>query len=415
MHRGHETAEPNGGVGPPAVGTLQLARLCHAVIAPDVEERLSIQLSDIQLPSNSHFSVADLRCKAYVGPQAAVTEGPDGRPDKTKLRDVRLELHEGAATVEVEIGVPFPQEPWALRVKLYHRPASALFKQEKVAEVVEVVPRPASRVQLVPAAAWQRPGSAVLQVLRVVPISARSALKDVAGDVLVRAVSAGVEAEDVEDLCAGARELGPDTLLAGSASRALEAAAGMGKPGVVEKLLAAGVPATAGAARTAEKEGHLPIARTLLEHAATPHPSVPLLERAVNEQLPDVAELLLREDPGILAQLPCNDGAAARKAHAAGAWSVLAALLTRGDPMPAPARSLLNYALSAGHVGLAHACLTRSKELGDMEAALRTCLDHGRVEIVREALEVQWRDEPVVRDQRSTAAHARVRPSRRAR
>eukprot|EP00928_Gymnodinium_smaydae_P047387 TRINITY_DN3161_c0_g4_i2.p1 TRINITY_DN3161_c0_g4~~TRINITY_DN3161_c0_g4_i2.p1 ORF type:complete len:541 (-),score=89.25 TRINITY_DN3161_c0_g4_i2:80-1702(-) len=59
--------------------------------------------------------------------------------------------------------------------------------------------------------------------------------------------------------------------------------------------------------------------------------------------------------------------------------------------VPAEPRLLLDYALRAGHAGLARACLLRCEDLGDMEGALKTCLDNGRVEIVREALEAQWR------------------------
>jgi len=51
----------------------------------------------------------------------------------------------------------------------------------------------------------------------------------------------------------------------------------------------------------------------------------------------------------------------------------------------------LEYALRVGHTRLARACLTRSEGLDNMRAAIHTCLDNGRVEIVREALEAQWR------------------------
>jgi len=115
-----------------------------------------------------------------------------------------------------------------------------------------------------------------------------------------------------------------------------------------------------------------------------------LLRRALEERMPLVAEELLAEDASRLDELSM-DGEMARKAHAAGAWSVLAALLDRGDPMPAQPRLLLDYALRAGHAGLARSCLSHLEDARDMEAAVRTCLDHGRTEIVREALEALWR------------------------
>ena len=87
------------------------------------------------------------------------------------------------------------------------------------------------------------------------------------------------------------------------------------------------------------------------------------LSRAIEERLPLVADRLLL-DGASLATLSA-DGSAARKAHAAGAWGVLAALLERGDPMPCKPRLLLDYALRAGHSGLARSCL---RHMGAPEA-----------------------------------------------
>eukprot|EP00929_Paragymnodinium_shiwhaense_P013277 TRINITY_DN12113_c0_g1_i2.p1 TRINITY_DN12113_c0_g1~~TRINITY_DN12113_c0_g1_i2.p1 ORF type:complete len:866 (+),score=190.65 TRINITY_DN12113_c0_g1_i2:65-2599(+) len=374
-------------------GLKELSRLSFAVVAASVEEKLRISFRDIRLPAGSKLSVADLSCKAYFGPAAAVTEGPHGHPDKKRLRELKMELHDGKAEIEVSVGVPTPQEPWAIRLKLYRRTASAFFAQEKVAEVVEVIPRPALSVQLDGPTAHSPPGMATLVVTRLVPETAMGQLREVAGSVLVRAIGAGVEADDIEELCVGIKEIGPDALLTDKASEALVTAAGMGKVGPLAKLLAAGVPASEKAARAAEKAHCLQLARVILEKIPKQkdQPEVPLILRALDCRLHSVAEQILEDDPGALNELPSDDGALAKKAHAAGAWSVLAALLSRGDPAPAPIKLLLDYALRAGNPDLAHACLVRIEGLDDMNAALRTCLDNGRLEIVREALEVQWR------------------------
>lgn len=379
-----------------AVDELALERLCHAVIAPNVQERLQITICSIQLPAQCGLSISELRCKAYVGPLKAVRDGPDGKPDKGKLRELRLDVQDGAATVEVDVGIPHPQEPWAIRVKFYRRPASALFTQERIAEVVQAIPLPTSKLSLTPSGVCQQTGCVVLRVVRVVPTAAVHQLIQAAGSVLVRAVRAGVAPDEIQDLCGGLRELGPDALVSPQSMEVLDVAAGQGSREVVENLLAAGIPATSCAARLAEQattEGHLVLAKQLLLRSApsTGEEASCLLVRALRAGMPLLAEMTLQEEPDSLDRLPPDGGAAARQAHAVGAWSVLAALLRRGDPMPAPTRQLLDYALRAGHAGLARACLARWEDAKDIERALRTCLDHGRIEIVREALEVQWK------------------------
>lgn len=378
---------------------LELSQLCHNVVAVGVEERLRIRIRELEVPGARGMGPGELRCKAYVGPMCALEDAPEGKPDKTRLKDVRLELANGAAAAEVDVGVPSPEEVWGIRVKFYHRPASALFTQEKVAEAVETVPRAASRAAL--KAGEGRPkagvyeGSVSLEVLRVIPRSALAALKDAAGRVLVNAVKVGAKADDIEDLCKGIQELGEETLLEPGAAQALELAAGAGKADVVERLLAAGVLPTTAAARAAEEAGtpqSVALAKELLMRCSQPAgPPVPLLARALDERLPLLAERVLDEDPTALAALPAEGGNAARKAHAAGAWTVLAALLARGDPTPISPKGLLDYALRVGHVRLARACLARSEGVESMQVAINTCLSNGRIEIVREALEAQWR------------------------
>jgi len=369
------------------IDVLELSQLNHAVVAPGVEERLRIRISQLQLPdTHGHH---ELRCKAYVGPRAVV-ECADGRLDKGRLKEVKLDVSNNAAFAEVDVGVPFPQEPWALRVKFYYRPAAQLFCQEKVGEVVELLPMPASRVELQPG------GSVVLEVHRLVPASALDALKAAAARVLAHSVELGVEADHVEDLCAGARELGEDTLRVPAAADALQQAACTSKVAVVQKLLASGVPATTAAVRAAEKVGtpeSVKMAQEILEHISVPadQPAKPLLVRALEEGFPLVAERILEEDPDALNALPGNTAQSAEKAYTAEAWTVLAALLSRGDPSPFPARGLLDYALRNGHLKLARACLARTEGVDSMKAAIHTCLDNGRTEIVREALEAQWR------------------------
>lgn len=397
--KAEDAAAPRSAIAP-AGEAFPLSRLCHAVLAPGVEERLVIRLSGVDLtyagrsgrqePGDA-WAVSELRCKAYVGPARATREGPDGGLDKTRFTDVRLDFHDGVAEVELDVGTPDPQEPWALRLKLYRRPAHALFQQEKVAELLEAVPRPAGSAQLLPCQAGLPAGVCQLEVLRLVPSTALEGLQTSFGQVLLGAVTAGVDTADVRELCVGAAELGPGAVLGPAAVQALTTAAGMGKASVVAVMLDAGVPPSAEAARAAEQAGFLIIAYTILSRMQSWEQPASLLSRAMENRLPLLAESILLKDPGALKDLKPADGAAAKKAHAAGAWSVLAAMLARGDPMPAPPRKLLGYALRAGHAGLARACLARCEGFEDMEGALKTCLDNNRVEIVREALEAQWR------------------------
>ncbi|CAL1129015.1 unnamed protein product, partial [Cladocopium goreaui] len=368
--------------------TLHLAHLTHAVLA-NVEEKIRIEFSELRLDHG--IAAEHLRCKAYVGPQAALTEG-DG-PDKSRLREIRLEFSGPKAVAEVPIGIPHAQEPWAIRIKLYRRPASNLFAQEIWYEVVAHLPLSKSRVSLT-SEIKGRYGDAMLEVLRLVPRSALPKLQHAAGGVLTQAISAGVEASDVEKICLGLRELGPETMTSSEAGHALEAAAKMGNRPVVDLLLMQGVPATLRAAHAAEqgKAGkHSAEMAKDLFMASQQTQKLDLLPLAIEERMPLVAERLLLDGLAKLDSLP-GDGSFARKAHAAGAWTVLAALLERGDPMPCKPRLLLDYALRAGHAGLARSCLKHmGEDTKDMDTALRTCLDHGRTEIVREALEVMWK------------------------
>eukprot|EP00439_Symbiodinium_sp_Y106_P031128 s7573_g3.t1 len=209
----------------------------------------------------------ELRCKAYVGPARALF-GSDGRPDKSRLKEARqegkgapsalgsesprLEVSGHQAAAEVDLGVPEPQEPWALRMKLYRRPASNLFAQEKCAEFVEALPCPRSAVQLPGPSSGsgvggRQVGQAQVEVLRLVPAAAADALQEArarknrkrAKKARIRGLWPGVEAEDVEKLCLGARELGPETLRRPEAAQALLAAAKLGKPGGPERGLVA--------------------------------------------------------------------------------------------------------------------------------------------------------------------------------
>lgn len=370
---------------------LELAQLSHAVVAPKVGEHLRIRMRDVKLPEDAGVDLREVRCKAYVGALKYLDPQVNREGiQKAKLKELRIDMHNGSATFEIDVGVPDPEEPWGIRVKLYHRPPAGLFSKHTLAELTDVIPRPMSRVACSPG------GHVGLEVLRLVPSSAREALKEVAGRVLCEAVHAGVKTCDIEELCIGAKELGEDTLHGKGAIDALERAAYGGKVECVETLLANGVPSTASAARAAE---HLvtpetvALAHTLLSHYVRPDgggSKVSLLTYAIDERLPLVAEKLLDADPGCIFDLPPT-AESAQRVHTAGAWSVLAALLNRGDEMPYQPRSLLDFALRIGHARLARACLSRCEGFDSMQAALHTCLDHGRTEIVREALELQWR------------------------
>lgn len=102
--------------------SLPLAHLTHAVSAAGVEEKLCIDFCELRMDGASDLS---LRCKAYVGPQAALMEGFG---DKSRLRELRLDFHGSKAVAELPVSGT--QEPWAIRIKLYRRPASNLFAQE---------------------------------------------------------------------------------------------------------------------------------------------------------------------------------------------------------------------------------------------------------------------------------------------
>jgi len=39
-------------------------------------------------------------------------------PDKSRLREIRLEFSGPKAIAEIPIGIPRAQEPWAIRIKL---------------------------------------------------------------------------------------------------------------------------------------------------------------------------------------------------------------------------------------------------------------------------------------------------------
>jgi len=391
-------------------GFLHLSQLNHAIAAFGVSERLRLTIRDVSLPQHMARDLKDVRCKVYVGPLAAILEGPCGRPDKNKLKDFRLDFDSnGCASIEIDVGRPFPQEPWGTRVKFYHRQPSTLFRQRSVAELVDVIPRPMSKVQSATG------GSISLEVLRIIPEASRSELKKAVGRVLRTAIEVGVEAADVEDLCLGALELGSDSLRTAGAIVALEEAAANGKVEVVERLADLGVPCSSASARAAEAVGTPSCVglalRLLRDHLAHDGPcgeaskgaeSRSLLLVALDERLPLVAERILDEDPSSLSQLPATPETAAR-AYAAGAWSVLAALMQRGDTLPYDRRSLLEFALGVGHVRLARACLAQCEGFESMQAAISTCLDHGRVEIVREALEAQWKVRTHSVDQTATS------------
>eukprot|EP00927_Polykrikos_kofoidii_P025420 TRINITY_DN22834_c0_g1_i1.p1 TRINITY_DN22834_c0_g1~~TRINITY_DN22834_c0_g1_i1.p1 ORF type:complete len:844 (-),score=126.32 TRINITY_DN22834_c0_g1_i1:98-2629(-) len=370
---------------------LVLSRLCHSVTVGGVLESLRIRLSDIQLPNEMQKSVEDMRCKVYIGPATALRNGPDGRMNKAKFRVLSLDMHhEGVIDADVHVGSPCPSEPWAIRLKLFKRPAHALFKQEKIAEVVQALPFPSQRVKLAGADLQTPPGSALLEVVRIVPRVALAALQERFGVVLCQAVDAGADEEDVGAMCDQAIELGCEALLSKASEQALVTAASAGRTLVLLRIMDSGVPPTAAVARAAEEAGYFDIALGVLLRVPPLTDPAPLLAKAMKHGLPLLAEYVLMLNPGALDELSSQRGETVKQAHAAGAWSVLAAMLNRGDPPPVPVRLLLNYALRAGHAGLARACLLRYDDLSDMQSGLKTCLDDNRLEIVREALEAQW-------------------------
>lgn len=374
---------------------VRLSRLTHVVVAPKVPERLSIKISDFDL-QGCEVALSELWCKAYVGPLALATkDGRDCRLDKSRFIQVQLNVRDGVAKAVVDVGVPESQETWAIRLKLYRRRASSFFLQQKVLTLQTSLPRPEGNVDMSkPNDGASQPriigGSAKLEVLRLVDKNALQSLRVALGKALVEVISTPSSISEVRELLHCAQDLGPDTWRCGSVGEALIVAAGRGHPEVVLELLSAGVPPSIEAAWTAEKTGHLSIAHSIFARVPWDHP-LPLLTRAMQHGMPLLAEYVLSQNPSSLVELKAADGAAAKMARATGCWTVLAALLDRGDPMPAPACALLDYALLAGHVGLARACLARCDGLEEMEHELKSCLGRGRFEIVREALEAQWR------------------------
>eukprot|EP00927_Polykrikos_kofoidii_P039012 TRINITY_DN33452_c0_g1_i1.p1 TRINITY_DN33452_c0_g1~~TRINITY_DN33452_c0_g1_i1.p1 ORF type:complete len:834 (+),score=106.29 TRINITY_DN33452_c0_g1_i1:82-2583(+) len=373
-------------------GPLVLSRLSHAVVASRVEERLRVRLGDIQLWPNIPTAVTSLLCKVYIGPAAAVRDGGIGKINKARFRIWNLDFHQdGTVDTELPVGVVSPEEPWVIRLKLYTRSSHSLFMQGKVAEVVQALPLPLQTVELVEPTLGGSRGKALLEVVRLVPQSAMAALQDRFGAILCQAVHADATAEEVQRMCDGAGELGEDALLSGASESALAAASSAGKAFVVLRLLDCGVPPTMAAAQAAEKAGHLAIARSILLRLESRAGPTQLVARALEYGLPKLADRLLEETPAAIDAMSFHGGTAAFTAYAVGAWSVLAALLNRGDAMPVPAVMLLNHALTAGHVALARACLSRCGALPDLDRVLQTCLDNHHLEIMREVLESQWR------------------------
>jgi len=394
-HLGGDAPESELDIG----GSLKLSHLTHDVAVPGVEERLLICMRDIQLPSDSSAKTGDLRCKVYIGPRACLHNGRPNTMFKARGRQVRLRADGGILQAEVNVGVIDPQEPWSIRLKLYYRGLHTLFVQQTVAEATHNVPCPASRIELcrlAPTGNLVSDCNATLEVHRLVPAASIRKLRVAAGAALSAAVASSESGAKLEVLCSGAVELGERTLQTREAASALEEAACSGSGDVVQLLLSTGIPATATSAQRAEKSQNLDLARQLLQLIPSSSASeASELVKALENQLPMVADVLLQERSEVLAGVPSADGAAVASAHAAGAWGVLAALLRRGDPIPLDAESLLECAVRAGRAELARVCLERIEEVSDSEAclerALRTCLDDGRAEFVREALEAQWR------------------------
>eukprot|EP00927_Polykrikos_kofoidii_P037561 TRINITY_DN31736_c0_g1_i1.p1 TRINITY_DN31736_c0_g1~~TRINITY_DN31736_c0_g1_i1.p1 ORF type:complete len:860 (-),score=113.66 TRINITY_DN31736_c0_g1_i1:14-2239(-) len=300
-------------------------------------------------------------------------------------------MHEGVVDTEVRVGVPSPQEPWGMRLKLYTRAAHNWFKQEKLADVMLTIPLPLQRVQFAGQELSEFTCSSLLEVVRVVPRSAIGALQDRFGVVLSHAVNATTSPTDVVALYEDATELGLATLISKCSERALIVAAGSGKASVLFGLLDLGVPPTVTVAKAAEEAGELNIAHSVFLRMEPQTEPEQLLIRAMEHGLPLLAAHLLTLYPRILDELSTQDEMTAKTAHAVGAWSVLAAMLDRGGQMPVPTQHLLNYALRAEHVGLAESCLLRCDNLSDVDDALTKCLRSNVPEIARMALESQWR------------------------
>lgn len=459
------------------VETMALSSLTHNFCTPPgVKERLLIRLLNVKLPE---YCGQDLQCSVAVSAASPSSSKPYS-PSKAQpafLKKECVELHNGAMEVIIDTEDDRPdgwrsdvdpmtgrvyyyntktresqwekpsQEPWCVRLQLF-RGRARPFAGKHVADVIEVIPQPASRVALRAPGVLGRAceiGTATLEVLRLIPGSARQHLVEALSTELASAVadarsgetdmdstgtkpdavqsntevdkaSTAKSSSELDRVCTSIQELctgeAAHPVLARMGLQLLENLIYVGRLTAIEVLMAEGVQPTVETVYAAEKAGSFELAHRLVERlkprvAGTKAKDAGLqLVWALQQKLPGLADRILEYFPSTLKSLPCQPGSpAAKMAYTAGALRVVAALMQRGDPSPAPVRELLEAALTTGNVGLAQACLAKAKDEDlSAEEFVHICLVQGASEsghpqmrrastvLVREALEARWRE-----------------------
>lgn len=356
----------------------------------------------------------DVQCSVSVGP-ASVFSGGKGSQFKKEWCD----LHNGSLEVLMDIGEAPSKEPWSVHVKFRNRGSS--FKPGSDLTLDEVIPLPATRVDQKPYPGfWGCRGiCATLEVLRLVPGSAREGLfgsicNEIEHHRGWRPSDSDQETgqkTQVDRLCTSVQELCNSSTALPELENVglflLDAMVGFGRLDAAEALMVQGVEPTVETVCLAEQAGFVDIAHRLVERlrprvagTKAKDPGLQLVW-ALRQKLPGLADRILEHSPNSIRNLPCKPGSpAARMAYEIRALRVLAALIKRGDPAPAPIRELLVIALDDENVALAQACLSKSQDLG-VDDVVRICLGHERSDgrqlrraptvMVREALEARWR------------------------
>lgn len=402
------------------VETIALSSVSHAISTPaGTKERLLIRLLHVKLPE---FEGHDLMCSVSVMPAKEVPSGV--KP--VALFKKECALQKGAMEVIMDVGEALLKEPCSIRLKF-----RCNSKSQAVAEVTKVIPQAATQLTLQNPFWSEAAGAATLEVLRLIPGSACDGfIRTLCSEIEQRQQrsTTGTEPDsEVDNLCTGVKELCSSTsarpALQTLGLHLLNSIAGLGRLDAAEALVLQGVEPNVETVLAAENAGSFDLAHRLVQRvqpqvAGTRAKDAGLqLVWALRQKLPGLAQEILEHSPIALRNLPCKPGSpAARMAYECGALSVLAELIKRGDPLPAPVGELLAEARDAGNVSLAKACLSKAQDL-NADDAVRICLGHESLDrrliraptsVVRQALEARWRVQSSSHDRPASSAPTRA-------
>lgn len=401
---------------------LEFRELSLGVSAAGASERLLFRICGVEPAPGEVSWGRRLHCHAYFGDQQAFSTN-----SKHLLHRLNMDVLDGRAEATLEVqpwvpgchGQPRPKQ-WLCRLKLFTRRKRNLLAQHVCVDGAFTVPRPQGPLVLPPGATvWA-------EVVRLAPAILRGVLEVSLKAELIAAVcdtAQGADLAVLQKLLEGAKELGRGKLPAEEAAAALEVASRLSKRSVVDLLLRWDAPVTEDAVRSAD--AHLPppsasltktcsglskvgadeeqpLAMVLFERL---RPNVPMpcwgsepgcdLACALSLRLPRIAEKLFADKPSQLASLSADGGAAAA-AHEAGAWTLLAALLARGDPPPQEISRLLVGALRAGQGDLARVCVAlngdsgRANFLEGLGEEIRPCIQSGCTPAITDMMRAEW-------------------------